>query len=121
MSRHLARDWWERTEKAAGIARVPSRGWHSLRRKFATELKGARLVRFRATPLSHRRRRHRHPSNAAQLSAPFFAGFADVHLMLLLCDHDNKRGRISSRFAYVLHKLAEHDIFCAAVVDSERV
>jgi hypothetical protein len=43
MSRHLARDWWDRTEKAAGIARVPGRGWHSLRRKFATELKGANL------------------------------------------------------------------------------
>jgi len=43
MSRHLARDWWERTETAAGIARVPGRGWHSLRRKFATELKGASL------------------------------------------------------------------------------
>ncbi len=43
MSRHLARDWWERTEWAAGIARVQGRGWHSLRRKFATELKAASL------------------------------------------------------------------------------
>ncbi len=43
MSRHLARDWWERTEAAAGLPRVPGRGWHSLRRKFATELKGAAL------------------------------------------------------------------------------
>jgi len=43
ISRHLARDWWERTEAAAGIARVQGRGWHSLRRKFATELKGAAL------------------------------------------------------------------------------
>lgn len=43
MSRHLARDWWERTEKAAGLARIPGRGWHSLRRKFATELKSASL------------------------------------------------------------------------------
>lgn len=43
MSRRLARDWWERTEKAAGLARTPGRGWHSLRRKFATELKGASL------------------------------------------------------------------------------
>ena len=43
MSRHLARDWWERTENTAGIARVQGRGWHSLRRKFATELKAARL------------------------------------------------------------------------------
>ena len=29
MSRHLARDWWQRAEAAAGIARVPGRGWHS--------------------------------------------------------------------------------------------
>jgi len=43
MSRHLARDWWQRAETAAGIARVPGRRWHSLRRKFATELKGASL------------------------------------------------------------------------------
>lgn len=43
LSRHLARDWWERTEAAAGIARIPGRGWHSLRRKFATELKAASL------------------------------------------------------------------------------
>ena len=43
MSRHLARDWWERAETAAGITRVLGRGWHSLRRKFATELKGASL------------------------------------------------------------------------------
>ena len=43
ISRHLARDWWERAEAAAGIARVTGRGWHSLRRKFATELKGASL------------------------------------------------------------------------------
>jgi hypothetical protein len=43
MSRHLARDWWERTESAAGLPRVTGRGWHSLRRKFATELKGASL------------------------------------------------------------------------------
>lgn len=43
LSRHLARDWWERTEAAAGITRLPGRGWHSLRRKFATELKAASL------------------------------------------------------------------------------
>ena len=39
----LARDWRERAERAAGIARVSGRGWHSLRRKFATELKAASL------------------------------------------------------------------------------
>jgi len=43
MSRHLARDYWQRTEAAAGVARVPGRGWHSLRRKFATELKAVNL------------------------------------------------------------------------------
>jgi integrase len=32
MSRHLARDWWERAEAAPGLARVPGRGWHSLLR-----------------------------------------------------------------------------------------
>lgn len=42
-SRHLARDWWERTEAASGISRVPGRAWHALRRKFATELKAASL------------------------------------------------------------------------------
>jgi len=43
MSRHLARDRWHRAEAAAGIALVPGRGWHPLRRKFATQLKGASL------------------------------------------------------------------------------
>lgn len=38
-SRHLFRDWWRRAEARAGITRIPGRGWHSLRRKFATELK----------------------------------------------------------------------------------
>jgi integrase len=39
VSRHLVRDWWERMETLAGLPREPGRGWHSLRRKFATELK----------------------------------------------------------------------------------
>ena len=43
MRRTWPANWWDRTETAAGIARVPGRGWHSLRRKFATELKGASL------------------------------------------------------------------------------
>ncbi len=43
VSRHLVRDWWERLQKAAGLPSEPGRGWHSLRRKFATELKGAPL------------------------------------------------------------------------------
>jgi integrase len=39
LSRHLLRDWWERMEKAAELVHVVGRGWHSLRRQFATELK----------------------------------------------------------------------------------
>jgi integrase len=39
VSRHLLRDWWQRAEGAAGLAPEPRRGWHSLRRKFATEMK----------------------------------------------------------------------------------
>lgn len=39
VSRHLVRDWWERLEPEAGIARIPGRGWHALRRQFASELK----------------------------------------------------------------------------------
>jgi integrase len=42
-SRHLVRDWWERAEALAGLERVERRGWHSLRRKFATELREAPL------------------------------------------------------------------------------
>lgn len=43
VSRHLVRDWWERMQKAANLPVEPGRGWHSLRRKFATELKNAPL------------------------------------------------------------------------------
>ena len=39
MSRHLLRDWWQRGEALAGLSHEPGRGWHSLRRLFATELK----------------------------------------------------------------------------------
>lgn len=39
VSRHLVRDWWERGEKLGGVTHQPGLGWHSLRRKFATELK----------------------------------------------------------------------------------
>ena len=38
-SRHLFRDWWERAQELSGLKKEPGRGWHSLRRKFATELK----------------------------------------------------------------------------------
>lgn len=42
-SRHLLRDWWQRMEDVAGLERQAGRGWHSLRRKFATELKDVGL------------------------------------------------------------------------------
>ena len=38
MSSSLARDWWKRAEKRAGLDPKPGRGWHSLRRKFASDL-----------------------------------------------------------------------------------
>lgn len=38
-SRHLLRDWWQRGEVLAAVPHAPGLGWHSLRRKFATELK----------------------------------------------------------------------------------
>ena len=38
MSRSLARDWWERAEKLADLEPKRGRGWHSLRRKFASDL-----------------------------------------------------------------------------------
>jgi integrase len=38
-SRHLLRDWWERAAVRAGLPKGERYGWHSLRRKFATELK----------------------------------------------------------------------------------
>ena len=42
-SRHLVRDWWERGSKLAGLPQGQRLGWHSLRRKFATEMKQAPL------------------------------------------------------------------------------
>jgi integrase len=42
-SRHLMRDWWERGAKLAGLPEGQRIGWHSLRRKFATELKSTPL------------------------------------------------------------------------------
>ena len=38
VSRHLVRDWWSRAEKLAGLESKRGRGWHSLRRKFASDL-----------------------------------------------------------------------------------
>ncbi len=43
VSRHRARTWWDRLESLSGIEPEPGRGWHSLRRKFATELKNTPL------------------------------------------------------------------------------
>lgn len=42
-SRHLFRDWWEQLERLAKLEHEAGRGWHSLRRKFATELKDVPL------------------------------------------------------------------------------
>lgn len=42
--RDLLRDAWQKLEKAAKLERVPGRGWHSLRRKFATDLKQTPLA-----------------------------------------------------------------------------
>lgn len=39
VSRHRARFWWKRLESLAGLPTEAGRGWHTLRRKFATELK----------------------------------------------------------------------------------
>jgi integrase len=39
ISRHLLRDWWQRAQVLAGLPPETGRGWHSLRRLFATELK----------------------------------------------------------------------------------
>ena len=38
MSRSLARDWWKRAERFAGLKPKRGRGWHSLRRKLASDL-----------------------------------------------------------------------------------
>ena len=38
MSRSLARVWWKRAERFAGLQPKRGRGWHSLRRKFASDL-----------------------------------------------------------------------------------
>ena len=38
-SRHILRDWWKRAWKYAGLTTEKGMGWHSLRRKFASEMK----------------------------------------------------------------------------------
>ena len=42
-SRHLLRDWWQRAEVLASLPPMRGRGYHSLRRKFATEMKDTPL------------------------------------------------------------------------------
>lgn len=42
-SRHLLRDWWQRCEKLAELKSAARRGWHSCRRAFANDLRGAPL------------------------------------------------------------------------------
>jgi integrase len=42
--RDVLRDAWQKLETAAGLERIPGRGWHSLRRKFATDLKQTPLA-----------------------------------------------------------------------------
>jgi integrase len=37
--RDVLRDAWQKLERVAKLERFPGRGWHSLRRKFATDLK----------------------------------------------------------------------------------
>ena len=38
MGSGLAQGWWVRAERLAGLESKPGRGWHSLRRKFASDL-----------------------------------------------------------------------------------
>ena len=38
MSRSLVDKWWEKAEALAGLEPKRGRGWHSLRRKFASDL-----------------------------------------------------------------------------------
>ena len=39
----MVRYWWGRAERLAGLERKRGRGWHSLRRKFASGLMGQPL------------------------------------------------------------------------------
>lgn len=42
-SRHTFKNWWRKAEALAGLAHDDRWGWHSLRRKFASELRSAPL------------------------------------------------------------------------------
>ena len=39
VSRLLTRNWWSNGQELAGLDPKPGRGWHSLRRKFASDLR----------------------------------------------------------------------------------
>ncbi|MXW10106.1 MAG: tyrosine-type recombinase/integrase [Gammaproteobacteria bacterium] len=43
MGAALAQGWWDRAERLARLEPKPGRGWHSLRRKFASDLMGQPL------------------------------------------------------------------------------
>lgn len=38
-SRNIMRDWWNAAQERAGLSHVERLGWHSLRRKFANDLR----------------------------------------------------------------------------------
>ena len=38
VSGHVVKHWWPKAEALAGLEEKPGRGWHSLRRKFASDL-----------------------------------------------------------------------------------
>jgi hypothetical protein len=44
----LLRDWWDKLEDRAKLPPVRGRGWHSLRRKFATDHEDLPLVELMA-------------------------------------------------------------------------
>jgi hypothetical protein len=57
VSRHRVRFWWKRLESLAELPPEGGRGWHTFRRKFATELKQlplADLVFFWAAGNQHK-------------------------------------------------------------------
>jgi integrase len=43
LPRHTVNKWWRRAEDKAGLVHIPGMGFHSARRKFASELKGTNL------------------------------------------------------------------------------
>ena len=46
VSRWLVRDWWDKAGELAGLGPKRGRGWHSLRRKFASDLMNQLLKVF---------------------------------------------------------------------------